>query len=268
MAADPRRHHRLPFGDEPLFYAVALVIVATVLFLVAPGLDIAFSRLFGEAGHGFPLAGTPLIEGIRSLSDTAMKLVVVVLIAVLAIKLARVDRPSLIPPNITLFLLSTLALGPGLLVNGILKDNWGRPRPRSIDFFGGQLPYVRVWDIFSGYAGNHSFVSGEASSAIWLTAIALVVPADFRLPVLAVTVPFALAASLGRIAAGGHFLSDVLISWGLTLCIIFIMHRLLIERPPAALAEARLEAGLTRLGQQLRDGRKQLVARIRERSGK
>lgn len=34
-----------------------------------------------------------------------------------------------------IFLVLLLALGPGLLVNAIFKDHWGRPRPREITQF-------------------------------------------------------------------------------------------------------------------------------------
>jgi hypothetical protein len=58
--------------------------------------------------------------------------------------------------------------------------------------------------------------------------------------------------SLNRIAFGRHFLSDVLLAWGLTLLIIAVTHRIVVERPPAWLANQRLEAGLTNLGLRLR----------------
>jgi membrane-associated phospholipid phosphatase len=58
--------------------------------------------------------------------------------------------------------------------------------------------------------------------------------------------------SLNRLAFGGHFLSDILIAWGLTLFVIAICHRIFLANPPPWLAPARLEAGMTRLGQRLR----------------
>src|SRR5262245_4094209 len=41
--------------------------------------------------------------------------------------------------------LLALALGPGLLVNGILKPLWGRPRPYQVESFGGARPYRYWW---------------------------------------------------------------------------------------------------------------------------
>ena len=64
----------------------------------------------------------------------------------------------------------------------------------------------------------------------------------------------AAALSLNRIAFGRHFLSDVLIAWGLTLLVLAGLHRLIVERPPAWLANDRLEAGLTWLGSKFKRG--------------
>ena len=66
---------------------------------------------------------------------------------------------------------------------------------------------------------------------------------------------YALLLSLNRIAFGGHFLSDVVISFGLTFLVIAVMHRVVIERPPKWLSSETLETGLTRVGRSLRGQR-------------
>ena len=42
-------------------------------------------------------------------------------------------------------ILLAVMLGPGLLVNGVLKPLWGRPRPVQADLFGGSQPYQHWW---------------------------------------------------------------------------------------------------------------------------
>jgi membrane-associated phospholipid phosphatase len=180
---------------------------------------------------------------------------VVVLIASVAGKLARPEKPSPVPPNTVVFLISTLVLGPLLLVNVILKNSWGRPRPVQVDAFGGEAPYVEVWRISDWCDTNCSFVAGEASSAVWLVAVAPVLPRSLRPAAAGIALAYALLISLNRIAFGGHFLSDVVISFGLTLLVIAIVHRLVIERPPEWLSDAALEDGLTRLGRAMRGER-------------
>lgn len=41
-----------------------------------------------------------------------------------------------------LFVVALLALGPGLIVNTVFKDHWGRPRPADIVQFGERKPIV------------------------------------------------------------------------------------------------------------------------------
>lgn len=110
-----------------------------------------------------------------------------------------------------LFILLAVALGPGLLVNGILKDHWGRPRPRQVQALGGDYPYVPP--LLRGATPGKSFPCGHCSVAFlyglgwWIL--------RRRRPVLAgVSLAAGLALGtllgLGRMAAGAHFLSDAL----------------------------------------------------------
>ena len=237
--------------------AVCLLAVAAIsaLFLAFPGIDLWFSDLFHRAKGGFWLRRNDALGFFRRTNDVLLAVIVVGLLASIAVKLARPHRPGPVAPSVTLFLLSTLVLGPLLLVNVILKNTWGRPRPIEVDAFGGESPYVEVWRVTDWCADNCSFVSGEASSAIWLVAVALVLPRGVRLPATLVAIVYAVLLSLNRIAFGGHFLSDVLISFGLTLFLIAVVHRLVIERPPAWLSNDAMETGLTRLGRALRGKR-------------
>jgi lipid A 4'-phosphatase len=244
------RFGRAPFG--PIAFAVVFVLAISALFLAFSGIDLWASRLFHGVGPGFPLSRVRALILFRRTGDLAIVAVVVAILASIAAKLVAPNRRSLIPPSASLFLVATLIIGPGLLVNMVLKELWGRPRPVMVDAFGGSDPYVAVWRITDYCTSNCSFVAGEASSAIWLTALALVVPRQWRLPTAIITGVYAGLISLNRIAFGGHFLSDVLLSWGLTLLVIAIGYRIFVARPPSWLANSVLEAGLTRLGRSLR----------------
>jgi membrane-associated phospholipid phosphatase len=239
-------------AGDPIAIAILFCLVVTIVFLAAPAIDLAFSRLFYDPATGFAASRDPALRMLRTAADIAVRGIVLVLLLSVLFKIALPSRRSLVPPRVTLFLLSSLALGPGLLVNLILKDHWGRPRPVAIEAFGGSAPYVEVWRMTGYCARNCSFVAGEASSAIWLTALAFVVPHRYRLPVLLVTAIFALAASLNRIAFGGHFLSDVLLSWGLTALVIAILYRLILAGRPFMSDNDRLETALARLGNAIR----------------
>ncbi len=241
-----------PIADHPIAASLVFVLVVSAVFLGFPGLDLWASELFYRARGGFFLRHNDLLTMFRSTGDIAVIVVVAVLIAQLAVRIARPGRPSLIAPNVTLFLLSSLVLGPLLLVNVVLKDHWGRPRPVAVDAFGGEAPYVEVWRITDYCVANCSFVAGEASTAAWLFAAALLLPRRIRGPAAIAVFVYAVLLSLNRIAFGGHFLSDVLLSWGLTLLVMAVLYRIVIERPPAWLSNDALEAGLGCFGRALR----------------
>jgi hypothetical protein len=69
-----------------------------------------------------------------------------------------------------------LQVGPGLTANLVLKENWGRPRPNSVEQFAGNAPFQPWWRPSQSCQRNCSFVSGEASQAFWTVAPASLAP--------------------------------------------------------------------------------------------
>ena len=63
---------------------------------------------------------------------------------------------------------------------------------------------------------NCSFVSGEASAGFAVLAIAVLAPAAWRLPAIALALGFGVFVGVLRVAAGGHFTSDVVFAGVLT----------------------------------------------------
>ena len=115
--------------------------------------------------------------------------------------------------------LAALAVGPGIIVNVILKDHWGRPRPYSTDLFGGRLPFVPAGQISTYCHSNCSFVSGEASGIFWLLCLVPLLPPALRLRMSLVLAAIAIFTSGLRVAFGGHYLSDVVLGGLLTLIV-------------------------------------------------
>jgi len=237
---------------DPIVQALAFIVLVSALFLAFPAIDPWFTGFFYDPQTGFPMSRLATFTALRSLTSGLLVMAVTALIAAIVIKIARPMRPTPIRPCDIVFLLSTLVIGPGVVVNVFFKEFWGRPRPGAVDLFGGEAPFISVWQVSDYCLSNCSFVSGEAAAAIWLVAIAMVLPTRWRRAGLLVVLPLAALLSLNRVAFGRHFLSDVLLAWGLTLLVIAVMHRIVVERPPAWLKNDRLEAGLTRLGMRLR----------------
>ena len=238
--------------SDPIVQCLLLVALTTVFFLLFPGVDPWFSGLFYLSGQGFPVSQLAAFIAFRNLLRDVTWIVPVALVVLLLVKVALPWRKSLVSPRDALFILATLAIGPGIVTNLIFKNHWGRPRPYQIDLFGGASPFVGVWRITDYCSTNCSFVSGEASDAVWLLTIVVLLPARFRAPALRALVGLAVLFSLNRIAFGGHFLSDVLLAWWITLAIIAALYRLFYVSPPAWLAEGTLDGLLGRAGIALR----------------
>jgi len=111
------------------------------------------------------------------------------------------------------FLLVTLVLGPGLLVNGVLKENSGRARPVNVRPFGGPHTFTPAWVFADQCATNCAFVSGHAAVSAWPVAGAFIARRRGRRRAwLAGGLALGLAVGFGRMATGSHFLSDVLLA--------------------------------------------------------
>ncbi len=134
-----------------------------------------------------------------------------------------------------IFLVLLLALGPGLLVNALFKDHWGRPRPRDIVQFEGNMVFLQPWQ--RGEDGNgRSFPSGHASAAFYMTAPFFIYRNRRKLLAriwLSGGLIFGVFMSIARTAQGGHFLSDDLWAWGMVhLCAIALAAMLKLDREP------------------------------------
>lgn len=115
--------------------------------------------------------------------------------------------------RVAALLLVVLAIGPGLVVNGILKEHWGRARPRDVTEFGGDRRFTPAFVISDQCERNCSFTAGHPSAGFALAALGYAYSSRRRRrQVIAAATGFGLLVGLARVAAGGHFLSDVLFS--------------------------------------------------------
>jgi len=188
---------------------LGLALAATVLFSVT-GLDIAAARRFYHPGlpDPWPVANQPLwMLFYRSAPWVTGSLALTGAAALVAGILRKESRRLRLHG---LFVLLCVILGPGLIVNGILKDHWGRPRPRQIVEFGGRLEYAPPL-LPAGTPGK-SFPCGHCSVGyLYATGWWLWRRSRPRWAAASLAAGSILGTLLGigRMAAGGHFLSDV-----------------------------------------------------------
>ena len=141
----------------------------------------------------------------------------------------------------------TLALGPGLLTNVLLKDEWGRPRP--IDVTNSAVPTAswRGGNPRGGCPKNCSFIAGEPSGAFWTLAPAALAPPQWRVLAYAGALGFGAVVGLMRIAGGGHFFTDTAFAGVFMFLLIWLVHGLLYRWPATRTTDAAIERALERL---------------------
>jgi membrane-associated PAP2 superfamily phosphatase len=120
-----------------------------------------------------------------------------------------------------------IALGPGLVVNLVFKDHWGRPRPAQITEFGGQHHYIPPLQL--GDTGEKSFTCGHCSVGFMFFA-AYFLSRQRKAFYFALTLIFGLTLGLTRMSAGGHFLSDILWSGYLVFFVGWLVYYAWYER--------------------------------------
>jgi len=205
---------------------LASTVVLAVLFIRFARVDLWFSGLFWSGAEGWFL-GRSWWATFLYRSIPLLVYVVAAAIPIVAI-INRVRGRALGPfhGRALLYIFAAVALGPGLLVNVILKDNWGRARPRDVVEFAGAQTFTPAFVISDQCPKNCSFVAGHPSMAFALLSIVLVAASRRRNFLIAATVVLGLLVGFGRIVQGGHFLSDVVFSGIFTVAIVVGLYHL------------------------------------------
>jgi membrane-associated phospholipid phosphatase len=231
-----------------------------IVFAGIPHLDLDIAVHFRDR-----LAEAPeshwydLITITRGINQVLTIAIMTAAAATLAFKVALPRMPMLMPARMTVLILVTGLLGPILLVNGILKEQWGRPRPGETIELGGTLAFKPWWDMSGECRSNCSFASGEASSAFALLAVASVAPTPWTGPALVATAAFATSVGAGRVATTGHYVSDVAFGALISCLLVWLAHGFLYRWRTTRTSDAALEAWLQRLAEA---GRRRTLAAV------
>ncbi len=120
-----------------------------------------------------------------------------------------------------LYILLVIAIGPGLVVNLIVKDHWGRPRPVHTKEFGGEYDYVPPAKL--GHSPDKSFVCGHCSVGYAFFALYFLAQ-NYKTLYLILTLGLAWTMGFTRMTAGGHYLSDILWSGYLVFLVAYALY--------------------------------------------
>jgi len=202
--------------------ALLLCMLLSILFAIFPQIDIQLSSIFFRHGYFYKPEWMTIV---RIIFASAIFCLIVILVFIILWSALR-KKYQMIRP--ALYLLLCFSLGPGLLVNVILKDHWGRPRPVHVTQFGGNKIFQKPWVISQQCATNCSFVAGEPSAAFAFFAFLALIKKKkiWQWPIACFLTLNWLLISFIRIALGGHFLSDVLIGAALTYMVIWLCYYL------------------------------------------
>lgn len=227
IALEPRRWERLDW----LFVGVPVGVLMTLLVAcVTAEADIAVSScFFCEESLAWPLAETHVFQAMYRYGCRPS---VWVGVAGLIVGLASFLLPTLKPYRVAgVFLALALAIGPGILINAVLKPYVARPRPCQTIPFGGEQQFAYVGGS-SSTSISKSFPSGHASMGFFMMTPALLYYR--RRPrlagaTLAIGLAYGTLISLARIAQGAHFTTDVvasaLIVYSSAAAILFVLRR-------------------------------------------
>jgi lipid A 4'-phosphatase len=234
-----------------LIIALAIAVVAGLVFGVYPELDLRvarhFYRVVDSSKNAFAWRIYPPVMLARDIGLWIGALLAVPAIAALVIKLILPRRKLLMSGRAIVFLIATLALAPGLLVNVLLKDHWGRPRPIDVTQFGGDQHFVAWWDPRGDCPANCAFVSGDVAGAFWAMAPAALAPPQWRALAFGAALALGTGMAVIRVMAGGHFLSDVIFAGVFTFIVIWIMYALIYRWPRTRLSDAEVERAIERV---------------------
>jgi lipid A 4'-phosphatase len=214
--------------------AVILIAVAALVaavFAFTP-LDMAVARVFfrPDAADHWALAQQWPASSLSHLGPLITLLLFV--LGFLALMMGSVRRDRFWRVNGTFLLLGVL-LGPGLMGDAAWKDHWDAPAPRDLVEFGGTAQYTPAPTLsptaaIESFPCSHCMAGFLYASGWWIWRRRRPVWAGSSLG-LGLGLGFALGVA--QMAAGGHFLSDVIWSALLALGLAHVLYYYVLRLP-------------------------------------
>ncbi len=199
--------------------------LATIVFVGFPELDIWFSSLFFEKGHFF-LYNNPAVVIICQSAEVIVGMLSICIIALLLCK----RNPFSMNKKQVIYLLLVLVIGPGLVVNVVFKDHWGRARPGRIEEFGGVQKFTRALVISDQCEQNCAFVSGHASIGFYFVSFGFIWRAH-RKKIITGAALYGGIIGLARIMRGVHYLSDIVFAFFFVYITAFMIYEFMFIFP-------------------------------------
>lgn len=191
------------------------IIAMAILAPFTPYIDLSVSDYFYRQGEGH-FASNKFYDFLYDYGPLPANIVAVVALILFLLSFAFIALKKW--RAVCLMLVATLVTGGWLISHELLKDHWGRPRPKQIVQFGGAQEFRPFYspNFFHQPEPSKSFPCGHCLSGFFFFTVALIGMrmGNRYLIVGGVVLALLLGISLSwmRIALGGHFVSDTLMS--------------------------------------------------------
>jgi len=229
-------HHRT---GPPIWLPLALLLGLSVFFRLDE-LDLKLQRLFWSPTDGWILEKNPVVQFLYHYGTWPALIFGGIATAVWIASYFTARWQPIRP--LSLFLVLALVAGPGIMVNVVFKDHFGRSRPKQTHEFSGDQPFQQLGKPgFKG--GGKSFPSGHASTGFyWLVLLVYFWDRQrtWAWTFGALGICHGLLMGLGRMAQGSHWASDVLWAAGFVYLTAWLLHHFLFRAPSAQLAQTSL----------------------------
>jgi membrane-associated PAP2 superfamily phosphatase len=196
-----------PFVRIAVFLPLALLAVLSFPFIVSD-LDLTLHKPFYDAAtNSWPSGEAPIWRFFYTVGPIPAILLGVASIFTL---LLGIGNPKLAKyRRVSAYFFFVLLIGSGLITNAILKDQWGRPRPKQITAFDGTEKFERLLHYEPESTGK-SFPCGHATVGFFFLAFVPILTGRRRWWLLIFSLLFGTLIGIARITQGGHFTSDVI----------------------------------------------------------
>ena len=180
-----------------------------LLFSLWPQIDMAVARLFLRADGEFVGNRLDAVLGVYHAVPWLGRAAGLVALLVLLACWRRPDRVAARWRRRLQALGLTMLLAVGLVVNGGLKEHWGRARPSAVLAVDAPAHFEPALRPSEQCRRNCSFVSGHAATGFALMSLGMFGAPATRRRWWCIGMLAGIVVGLGRMAQGGHFLSDI-----------------------------------------------------------
>lgn len=209
-----------PSGPRFRWRWVVIPLVATLLltvFVRATGFDLYAQKAIFRAGErSWAFGEDPFWQFFYQLGTVPTTLVVVLSLVGFFLSWSRDGFRRW--RRVFVYFLLVAVVGPGIITNAILKEYWGRPRPREVEGLGGHNAFEEILTLDLSSAGK-SFPCGHATMGFYFLCGFFLLRGYRKVwadTVLLIALILGGVMGLARMLQGAHFFSDVI--WAGAVC--------------------------------------------------